>query len=218
MHHLVRIGLAIVVLAVPRLAEAQAPPDRALTSSPMTLGGYFGFAHNSPVGNHLGATPDRDHVFIGVHMTARLFGNHNWNVAYAPEVVPVLLVSDNPQYEPVVNIFGNEGFRFGTGSVYGFAMSPVGFELQRRLTAHLSVFGASAVGVVWFTRPTPSVHSRAFNYTAEWGGGMLWSLRQRYAVRAGYKFHHLSNAYSAPENPGLDGNVFQVGIQRSVGR
>lgn len=32
-----------------------------------------------------------------------------------------------------------------------------------------------------------------------------------HALRLGYRSHHLSNVYSAPENPGVDGNVFDLG-------
>jgi hypothetical protein len=40
-------------------------------------------------------------------------------------------------------------------------------------------------------------------------GGAHW-------VRAGYKYHHLSNAYTAPLNPGVDGHVLHAGYQWAV--
>jgi hypothetical protein len=35
-------------------------------------------------------------------------------------------------------------------------------------------------------------------------------------VQLGYKYHHLSNAYTAALNPGLDANVFYAGYEWSV--
>ena len=37
-------------------------------------------------------------------------------------------------------------------------------------------------------------------------------------VALGWKFHHISNAWTAPYNPGLDGNVVYLGVQRRRGR
>ena len=72
--------------------------------------------------------------------------------------------------------------------------------------------------MVWFTREVPAAYSRAFNYTFEVGGGVLWRLRARNSLRIGYKFHHLSNAYTAPNNPGIDGAVLLLGFQRAFGK
>ncbi len=41
---------------------------------------------------------------------------------------------------------------------------------------------------------------------------MLWRRSARTSLRLGYKFHHLSNNYTAEKNPGLDGHVFMVGV------
>jgi len=63
----------------------------------------------------------------------------------------------------------------------------------------------------------PTARSRAFNYTFEVGGGVLWQYRARETLRVGYKFHHLSNLYTAPDNPGIDGAVFLLGFDRVIG-
>ena len=60
-------------------------------------------------------------------------------------------------------------------------------------------------------------YARAFNYTFEVGGGVLWRIRPRDSLRIGYKFHHLSNLFTAPQNPGIDGAVFLLGFERAIG-
>jgi hypothetical protein len=44
------------------------------------------------VGTHLGVTPDRNHVLIGVHITVDIARSRRWTLGYAPEVVPLLLI------------------------------------------------------------------------------------------------------------------------------
>jgi hypothetical protein len=101
--------------------------------------------------------------------------------------------------------------------VAGFAISPLGVEGQVRMTSRWYAYGAGAAGGVWFTRDVPTAYSRSFNYTFEMGGGVRWQYRPRRALRIGYKFHHLSNAYTAPSNRGIDGAVFLFGFEQAFG-
>jgi hypothetical protein len=182
------------------------------------VGPYVGVARHSPVGTHWGVTPDRNHLFIGVHITVNMVHSRRWTFGYAPEVVPLLLISNNPKYRQVPDsVDGHITIEDGRGPVAGFAISPIGLEAQIRLTSHWRAYTAGAAGGVWFTREVPTAYSRAFNYTFEVGGGLLWQYRSRESLRVGYKFHHLSNLYSAPNNPGIDGLVFLLGFDRAIG-
>ncbi|NUQ21126.1 MAG: hypothetical protein HOQ09_09215, partial [Gemmatimonadaceae bacterium] len=82
---------------------------------------------------------------------------------------------------------------------------------------------AAAAGILWITRNTPEPETRRLNGTFELGGGLRIERTGgaggagaggRYAWTLGWKFHHLSNAYTAPYNPGLDGNVIYLGVMR----
>jgi len=170
------------------------------------------------VGTHLGVTPDRNHLVIGLHATARVVRSRRLTLNYAPEMAPLLLISNNPKYRRFQE--GDGGpitVEDGKGPVAGFAISPIGLEAQMQLTSRWRAYTAGAAGVVWFTREVPTAYSRAFNYTFEVGGGVLWRYRSRESLRVGYKFHHLSNLYTAPNNPGIDGAVFLLGFERAIG-
>jgi hypothetical protein len=62
------------------------------------VGPYVGMARHSLVGTQWGMTPDRNHLFVGLHATANLIRSHRFRFGYAPEIVPLLLVSNNPKY------------------------------------------------------------------------------------------------------------------------
>ena len=79
------------------------------------------------------------------------------------------------------------------------------------------MFGGSTLGTIWFTRPVPEPSARAFNFTFDVRAGVLWQLRGANALRVGYMFHHLSNGYTAPSNPGVDGAIGVLGLQDAFG-
>jgi len=180
---------------------------------------YFGLSRHSPVGTHLGLTPDRHHLLLGIHATVTLVEGARWAFSYAPEVVPLFVLSNNPTYvraQPAgTDVLGV--VESGSSLVTGVAVSPIGLETRVRLTRRVAVYGAGAMGGIWFTREVPVLDSRSFNFTFEFGGGLQWRLSSRNWLRAGYKFHHLSNAYTAPNNPGVDAEMFLVGVERTFG-
>jgi lipid A 3-O-deacylase PagL len=219
-----RVGRAFAFLAAaalcgpPAMARAQGKP------SPLpiwTIGPYVGFAANSPGGGDWGGVPDRNHLFIGVRGTAPVLRWKALSFAYAAELTPVLIVSDNPLYKSAIVVRGGQAqiaeVADGTAPVYGAGLSPLGLEGRIRTAPHAQVFGAIAIGLVWFTRDVPVANSRAVNITAEMGFGLLWEYSERQRMRFGYKFHHLSNSWTAEENPGLNGNVFYMGWETAVG-
>jgi hypothetical protein len=212
--------LATIVLwaALSATARAQADVAPAGLLPRIEIGPYVGVARHSPAGHHFGVVPDRNHLFLGVELTMNAVRTTRWAFGLAPEIVPLLIVSNNPTYRSVSTARGG---RFiiedGRRSVTGFAVSPLALQAQVRITSRLRAYASGAGGVVWFSRAVPVADSRAFNYTFELGGGVRWQVRPRESLRIGYKFHHLSNAYTAPQNPGLDAKVFLIGYERALG-
>lgn len=214
-----RRALSSVLIAGAAICPVSAQHGPSASERPRTeITPYVGVAVDSPVGHHFGVTPDRNHVFFGIHGLLHLFGSKRVVFGYAPDVVPLLLVSNNPGYR--VTNFPNgrpASMTPYSGLVAGLAVSPIGVETLVRLCCRWDAYAGGATGVAWFSRDVPVIGSRAFNYTFEFGGGARRTIG-RTVVRLGYKFHHLSNAYTAPANPGLDGHVFMLGIGRSFGK
>ena len=153
--------------------------------------------------------------------TAPVFRWQALTLAYAAELTPMLIISDNPEYRMGIVTKGGVTYltevENGTAPVYGAGFSPLGLEARMRVAPRGQVFGAVAMGLIWFTRDVPVANSRSVNITAEMGFGLLWEYRDGRRMRFGYKFHHLSNSWTAEENPGLNANVFYVGWETAVG-
>lgn len=161
---------------------------------------FVGYAQNSPVGNDWGVTPDWNHLFLGIQLEAPVLRSRSFSLSYAPVLLPLLVLTHHPapaiaRHAPIV----------------AAGLAPFGLTMGIEIAGKHRVFGTSAIGGLWSNQPIPALGARAFNVTIEWGGGLALALRQRHALVIGYKFHHLSNVYTATQNPGLDGHVFVAG-------
>jgi hypothetical protein len=92
----------------------------------------------------------------------------------------------------------------------GEAMSPFGMQFnflpRRRLQPLIETHG----GYMYSTHPIPISNAGTFNFTAEAGIGFEYFRTQRQSVRVEYRYHHISDADTSYENPGIDNGVFQV--------
>jgi hypothetical protein len=205
-------------------ARAQDSPATQPSEPTWEIEPYVGVARHSPAGTHLGTTPDRNHLFLGVHVTGTAIRWRRLVVAYAPEVVPLLLLSNTPTLAKTDPSQGldpssvDSTFYGGVRTVAGIAVSPVGFEARVRVGGRLRLYTAMAAGFAVFGVPVPLPGARRFNYTFEGGGGMDFRFRLGWWLRAGYKFHHLSNGNSSRINPGVDAKVVMIGISHGIGR
>jgi hypothetical protein len=211
----------VLIAATLIIHSARASGQTASISRPndrLVVGGYVGASFYAPVGAHLGQTADRQFVVAAVRAEWTLVGADGFAISTSAELIPVAVVTHNPTYrsETRLNRDDNHDLKVqtGAGAVYGFGGTPIGFELRFPAIRGVRPFVAGGSGFLIFTRDTPVPDSRRFNFTFEYGGGVEFVRKSGKRILFGYKFHHLSNAYTASENPGLDANVFYVGILR----
>src|SRR5262245_41325047 len=94
-------------------------------------------------------------------------------------------------------------------AVYGISALPLGFTFdfgrRRSWGAYTDIHG----GIIASSERVPidAQNATGLNFTFDIGGGIRWSLDEGNAIRAGYRFLHISNAGTTPFNPGLDNNV-----------
>ena len=140
-------------------------------------------------------------------------------LAATADVLPLVLLTHNPTYRDEGALQRDGSLRrvkteTGQAWVYGAGVSPFGLQVYLPELRGARPFAGGAVGALWFTRDTPVPDARRFNVMFEYGGGIVLPVSATGIVVAGYKFHHFSNVYSAPRNPGVDGNVFYLGMRR----
>jgi len=174
---------------------------------------FVGGGVNSPVGYNWGITPDRDHLFVGLHMATPVLRFNRLTLLYAPNWVPFIIVSNNPRYETVTSSGVPRKVESRRGPVYGTGLVPFGLQLETPLSRRVALYSMAGIGGAWFSDVMPQDGAKRFNFSIEFGGGAYVQTRRRHATVIGYKFHHFSNMYTARENPGLDGHVFYLGMR-----
>jgi hypothetical protein len=202
--------LVFLALALPRLSVAQnaAVPTASLSPLPSGTNQFGLWANYSPNSFVFdGTTRGRKLFLLNLQYARVLLARPMATLKYTVDVIPVALQSQPTQ----VFLVNRNILRNPAGTIYGAGASPIGLQLNfgsRRIQPFLS----GSVGFVYFAQQVPVLESSQFNYTANMGFGFEVFSRSGRSFTVGYKYHHLSNADSAPLNPGLDSNVFYTGF------
>lgn len=211
-------GLVAAVCGTPVHAQPTGDrPDAGARVAEWRVGPFVGAARNSPATSFLGATPGRDHLFVGVQALTPILRVGVVRVAYAAQLLPVVIVRGRTP--PLAHPGGAGARAYPAGRVPGgnlaFAVgiSPFGLDVAVPVARTVGVYAATAAGGLIFTRPFPVPEARRINFTLEFGGGLIIRAGPERWLQLGYKYHHLSNAYTARENPGLDAHVLYAGYQ-----
>jgi hypothetical protein len=153
-------------------------------------------------------------TFISIDLRRGMTQRARWALVYAPAFVPFGILSnlaDSSEQVVVSRVAVGVFNPTSRSPAVGVGGSPFGIEIQTRGSSW-KLYGSAAIGGIWFRRRVPDAGGRAFNYTFEFGAGIQREFAGGGFIRAGYKFHHLSNDFTAPLNPGIVGHCFVLGF------
>lgn len=216
-----RVALHLLALTL-ALGAARPAPAQGHPAPRPSLGAWAGASFYSPGGTFLGGETNRDLFLAAVRAEWMLASGRHLALAATMDAIPLAVVTRNPYYsDHVIGVaISRRGERVdileqrGRGPVYGVGASPLGLDLIGPRIRAVRPYLAAAAGFLWFSRNTPEPEARRLNATFELGGGLRLDRGEHHALLLGWKFHHISNAWTAPYNPGLDGNVVYLGVQR----
>ncbi|MFC5865494.1 acyloxyacyl hydrolase [Acidicapsa dinghuensis] len=92
----------------------------------------------------------------------------------------------------------------------GEGLSPIGFQWNFFPSRKLQPVVMAHGGYLYTTRPIPDTSAGSFNFTFDFGAGVEFWHSAHHSIRADYRYHHISNAYTASDNPGIDSGLFQI--------
>lgn len=144
-----------------------------------------------------GSRAGRDQAFYAIEWGRLVSGEHGSGVLRG-------------QLEMVVE-FTPVFVAFQSNRAEGAGCSPVMFRWNLRQHGPIQPYLELAGGVVATNRDVPEGTTR-WNFTTHGGAGARVRVADRWGVVAGYRFHHLSNANTAPRNPGINSNVGYLGL------
>jgi len=217
------IVLVVISLAPPCEALAQdasgaappathvAPPSGNEARNSLAIVGAGTFAN----GAIRGVTSDRHLSLIGIRYSRLLAQTGVLTLRYTPEVVPAAWLSQ-PIWFDHIPLRRSTPYTH-TETTYGAGASPVGFEFGFVPAGKLQPLVSTNEGFLYFSRNVPSFYAAQFNFTLEVRLGMRLRLDHARAWSFEYVYH-LSNAYMAAQNPGVDSQMLSVGYGFRLGR
>ena len=96
---------------------------------------------------------------------------------------------------------------------YGFAVQPANFRFIFFPSSRVKPFAQVGVGFLVTNKAVPLPKSRNFQFTGDFGGGLIIHTSRKRALTLSYRYFHISNAnLSGKEhNVGFNANVFAIG-------
>ena len=94
--------------------------------------------------------------------------------------------------------------------VFAQGFSPVGFQYGFGPGRRLQPLLTSTAGYVFSTTPIPVANAGSFNFTFDMGVGLEWFRTKSQSIQFEYRYHHISNHFTADANPGIDNGVFKL--------
>jgi hypothetical protein len=196
------VFLCLAALALPSLAANNSNPS-ALDRGTNEVGVWAGYSPNNPT--LIGTKTDRQFFELNVQYARVLATGKSWAFKYMVELVPVATIRQPRQSVSGADVPGSKR------TIYGAGISPIGLQLNFRRRHLLQPYINGTAGILYFNEQVPVSNSSQFNFAVSWGAGVQVWVRKNQSISLGYKFHHISNAYSATLNPGVDSNLFYAG-------
>jgi hypothetical protein len=91
-----------------------------------------------------------------------------------------------------------------------FGLEPLGQHVRFLPFSKIGPFVEANAGFLLFNRNIPSDNGSRFNFQFGGGAGLEFALPHRNMLAVEYRVHHISNAYTAPDNSGIDQQMFRV--------
>ena len=187
------IGTIVIALLLPASAIAQ-EQQHAYSEYTCWFAGAFadGHAFSSTVGARIYQLEGRYERLI--------YSKEPFAVRWVFQAVPLTFVGDPHTSN------GQRAYAYGAGG------SPIGAQINFVHYHHIEPFLTSGGGFLYFNHQMFGT-TQQFNFTAQLGGGVqFFTSSGRTAIELGYKYHHISNANLANQNPGLDSHMLFVGF------
>ena len=209
--------LTVVLLAV-IAAPAQTNPNQS-TDEPQSnegiekgwneFGVWGGVSFHAPT--LIGKTPEARFAHLGLRYGRVLAASKNVAFEYTVDVIPVAVLSLK-RFTAVPVSPGVFTIQESRESVYGAGAAPIGLKLNFRRQKRVQPFVAATGGFLYFTEQVPVAGASQFNFTYDFSGGIQIVNSNRRSFTVGYKYHHISNGYTATFNPGVDLQMIYAGF------
>lgn len=130
--------------------------------------------------------------------------------AFSPHLEVAFALSPTNLWQPR-SWFGDQ-FGDGNENVRAIAASVLARYRLNVDSSRVHFYGEAGTGPMWAEKAIPASTSR-FNFSTQFGAGVVLLPRARMPLMLGYRFQHLSNGGYSPRNPGFNISAIVLGLQ-----
>lgn len=130
--------------------------------------------------------------------------------AFSPRMEVAFVLTPMSLWQPR-SWFGDQ-FGDGNETVHAIAASVLARYRLNVDSSHVQFYGEAGTGPMWAEKAIPASTSR-FNFSTQFGAGVVLMPRAKFPLMLGYRFQHLSNGGYSPRNPGFNISTLVLGVQ-----
>jgi hypothetical protein len=135
---------------------------------------------------------------------------------YAAELLPFVTISGVERYTALSTDGGPLYVVAGTRTARGIGVTPLGLDVDVAVSRRVRIEGSVAGGILRFSQNVPTAAARQRNFSMEWDGALLIDAGRGRWIRTGIRWKHISNGFTAIENPGFDSRMLFAGMGFSI--
>ena len=132
---------------------------------------------------------------------------------YLFEVIPVSIAINNEVRDKNADgrTVESERSHASRKDTYGIGIHPAGFRFVFMPRKRIKPYLQASAGFLFTREPMPIPSSPTYNFSGDFGGGLMYSVNHRQTINFGYRYFHISNMNIGEINPGYNANIFYVG-------
>jgi hypothetical protein len=161
-------------------------------------------------GSLQGTSQDRRLFLIGVAYNRLLARRSFAELSFTSQVIPFALLREPYFIGTNVQALRNVPPITETRKNYGAGASPAGVRVNFLPRKKMQPFFGIEGGFLYFSKTAISPLASQFNFTVDGRAGVEFPLSFGRAVSFAYMFQHMSNAYIAQQNPGVDSHMLTL--------
>lgn len=157
-----------------------------------------------------GTTIDRRLFLLGAAYNRLLSSKKLADISFTSQLIPVAILR-----EPYIIATDIQAFRSSPPGTdfhknFGAGASPAGIRVNFFPGKKVQPFFGIQGGFLRFSHTALTPNASHFNFTIDGRTGVEFPLRSGKAISFAYMFQHMSNAYIAKDNPGVDSHMLTL--------
>ena len=155
---------------------------------------------------------------LGIKASTDLLRAGPLHLRYSAQLLPAVFLTGVEHYRSLA--FGDQPVYVigGTGAAYGVGFSPIGLDAAVDLGHRVRAQVGAAAGILRFSQHIPTAAGNRTNFSAEWESMLLFNAGADRWLHLGLRWKHISNGFTAFENPGFDNRMIVAGFSTRIGR